>query len=98
MVRGPVARSVILRGVGVGVVVDRRGRAGTARQRKGFALIERADAALIEARFLDLKKGAGQRVRRQFLDREANGFGRAAKSPIGETGPLLLADGGRKQF
>jgi len=38
-----------LGGVGVGVVGD--GRAGTARQRKSFAFIERADAALVEARF-----------------------------------------------
>src|SRR5215207_10242125 len=72
--------------------------AGTARQREGFAFVERADAALVEAGFLDLQIGAVQRVRRQLLDREANRFGRGAKTPIGKPGPLLLADRGGKQF
>ena len=76
----------------------RGGRAGAARQREGLAFIERADAALVEAGFLDLQIGAVQRVRRQFLDREANRFGRGAKTPICKAGPLLLADRGRKQF
>src|ERR1700676_3038371 len=100
LIRGWVARCVKLRGVGVGVVAGRRGlgRAGAARQRKVLALIERADAALIEARFIDLQIGAVQRIRRQSLDREANRFGRGAKSPIRETRPLLLADRGRKQL
>jgi hypothetical protein len=53
---------------------------------------------LIEAGFVDLQIGAVQRIRRQFLDREANRFGRGAKSPIRETRPLLLADRGGKQF
>src|SRR3954451_5289096 len=73
-------------------------RTGAARQRESFAFIERADAALVEARFLDLQVGAVQRIRRQFLDREADRFGRGAKSPICKTRPLLLADRGRKQF
>src|SRR4029078_569726 len=72
--------------------------AWTTRQREGFALIERADAALVETGFLDLQIGAVQRVRRQFLDREANRLGRGAKAPICKACPLLLADGGRKQF
>ena len=71
-------------------------RARTARQRERLALIERADAALVEAGFLDLQIGAVQRIRRQLLDREANGFGRGAKSPIGKARPLLLADRGRE--
>src|SRR5947208_276751 len=82
----------------VGLVFGTGGRAGTARQREGFAFIERADAALVEAGFLDLQIGAIQRVRRQLLDREANRFGRGAKTPIGKPGPLLLADRGGKQF
>src|SRR5215475_6253012 len=72
--------------------------AGAARQRKGFALIERADAALVETSFLDLQIGAIQRIRRQFLDRKAYGFGRGAKTPIGEARPFLLADGGGEKF
>src|ERR1700730_2595512 len=100
LIREWVARCVKLRGVGVGVVAGRRGlgRAGAARQRKVLALIERADAALVEARYVHLQIGAVQRIRRQFLDREANRFGRGAKSPIRETRPLLLADRGRKQL
>src|SRR6266540_2920579 len=82
----------------VGLVFGAGGRTRTARQREGFVFIERADAALVEARFLDLQVGAVQRVRRQFLDREANRFRRGAKTPIGKPGPLLLADRGGKQF
>src|SRR3984957_21166084 len=73
-------------------------RTRSARQREILALIQRADAALIEAGFIDLQIGAVQRIRRQFLDREAHRFGRGAKSPIGETRPLFLADRGGKQF
>src|ERR1700704_1001739 len=89
-----------LRGVGVGVGAGRRGlrRTGAARQRKILALIQRANAALVEAGFVDLQIGAVQRIRRQFLDREANRLGRGAKSPIRETRPLFLADRGGKQF
>src|SRR5580693_10731288 len=85
---------------GVGLVAGGRGlrRARTARQRKILALIQRADAALIEAGFIDLQIGAVQRIRRQFLDREAHRFGRGAKSPIREASPFLLADGGRAKF
>src|SRR5207237_242036 len=81
-----------------GLVLGADGRARPARQREGFAFIERADAALVEAGFLDLQVGTVQRVRRQLLDREANRFRRGAKTPIGKPGPLLLADRGRKQF
>src|SRR3954469_5676897 len=83
---------------GVGVGFGRGRRTGTAGQRERLALIERADAALVETGFLDLQIGAVQRIRRQFLDREANGFGRGAKSPICKASPLLLADRGRKQL
>src|SRR5258706_3038094 len=34
---------------------------------------------------------------RSFLDREADRFGRGAKSPIRKARPLLLADRGREQ-
>ena len=81
-----------------GVGVGRRVRTGAALQREGFAFIERADAALVEAGFLDLQIGAVQRIRRQLLDREANRFGRGAKSPIGKASPLLLADCGGEEF
>src|SRR5207245_6269273 len=74
------------------------GLARAARQREGFALIERADAALVEAGFLDLQIGAIQRIRRQLLDRETDGFRCGAKAAIRKAGPLLLADGGGKQF
>src|SRR5450756_1704724 len=100
--RGPRggAESVASGGFGVGLVGGRRGlgRTGTALQRKLLALIQRADAALIEACFIDLQVGAVQRIRRQLLDREANRFGRGAKSPIRKSRPLLLADRGGKQF
>jgi hypothetical protein len=76
----------------------RLGCAGTAGQRKILALIERADAALVKASFLDLQIGAIQGIRRQFLDGEAHCFGSSAESPIGEARSLLLADRGRKQF
>src|SRR5207248_5652720 len=59
---------------------------------------ERADAVLVEARFLDLQIGAVQRIRRQLLHRELDGFGRGAEPPIGEARALLLADRGGKQF
>jgi len=92
---------VELRRVGVGFVASGRGlrRARAARQRKipGFSYSVR-DAALVEAGFIDLQIGAVQRIRRQFLDREADAFGRGAKSPIRKTRPLLLADRGREQF
>ena len=81
-----------------GVGVRRRVRAGAALQREGFAVVQRTDAALVEARFLDLQIGAVQRVRRQLFDREANRFRRGAKSPIGKASPLLLADRGGEQF
>ena len=42
----------------VGLVFGAGGRTRTARQREGFAFIERADAALVEAGFLDLQIGA----------------------------------------
>src|SRR6478736_6674683 len=89
-----------LRRVGVGLVAGGRGfrRAWAARQWKILALIQRADAALIEAGFVYLQIGAIQRIRRQFLDREADRFGRGAKSPIRKARPLLLADRGGKQF
>ena len=92
--------AVNLGGVGVRFIAGRRGfrRARAARQRKILAFVQRADAALVEAGFVDLQIGAIQRIRRQFLDREANRFGRGAKSPIGKAGPLLLADRGREQF
>src|ERR1700732_1016179 len=90
----------MLRRLGVGLVTGggRLGLAGAARQRKVLAFIERADAALVEAGLVDLQIGAVQRIRRQLLDREANRFGRGAKTPIRETRPLLLADRGGKQF
>src|ERR1700743_475107 len=70
----------------------------TALQREILALVERANAHLIEAGLVNLKVSAVQRIRWQFLDRKTTRFGRGAKSPIGEARPLLLADGGRKQF
>ena len=89
-----------LRRVRVGVIADGRGLGGTraALQRKVLAFVQRADAALVEAGLVDLQVSAVQRIRRQFLNRKANRFGRGAKSPIGEARPLLLADRGRKQF
>src|SRR5205823_3942260 len=89
-----------LRGVGVRLVAGRRGLGCTraARQRKVLALVQRANAALVEAGFIDLQIGAIQRIGRQFLDREANRFGRSAESPIRKTRPLFLADRGGKQF
>src|SRR6185437_6243078 len=96
-VRGRFTRSIqrALRGVLV-ARGNRLGLARAARQREGLTLIERADAALVEAGFLDLQIGAVQRIRRQLLDREANCFGRGAKTPIGKASPLLLADRGGK--
>ena len=82
----------------VGLVVGAGGRARAARQREGLAFIERANAALVEAGFLDLQIGTVQRVRRQLLDREANRFRRGAETPIGKPGTLLLADRGGKEF
>src|SRR5689334_3587906 len=79
-------------------LVFRGGRARTALQRESFAFIQRADSALVEAGFFDLKVGAVQRVRRQLLDREANRFRRGAETPIGKPGALLLADRGGKEF
>src|SRR3954462_12120291 len=67
-------------------------------QREGFALIERTDAVLVEARFLDLKIGAVQRIRRQLLHRELDGFGRGAEPAIGEACTLLLADRSGEEF
>src|ERR1017187_7513013 len=95
-----MARGAGSRRVGVGLVAGGRGlrRTGAALQRKFLALIQVADAALVETRLVDLQIGAVQRIRRQFLDREANRFGRGSKSPIRETRPLLLADRGGKQF
>src|SRR4051794_19667049 len=86
--------------VGVGLVSGGRGLRCTraTRQRKILALIEVSDAALVKAGFIDLQVSAVQRVRRQLLDREANRFGRGAKSPISETRPLFLPDRGGKQF
>src|ERR1700758_1672291 len=90
---------VAIRPVGSGsVLVAGGGCELAARQREGFALIERADAALVEAGFLDLQIGAVQRIRWQLLDREAHGFGRGAKTPIGKARPLLLADGGGEKL
>src|ERR1700751_402103 len=82
----------------VGAGGRRLGGAGTAGQRKILALIERADAALVKASFLDLQIGAIQGISRQFLDGEAHCYGSGAESPIGEARSLLLADRGRKQF
>ena len=76
----------------------RLGRARAARQRKILALIQRADAALVEAGFLDLQIGAIQQIRRQFLDREMHRFGRGVETAIRKTRPLLLADRGGEQF
>src|SRR2546429_4812394 len=91
-------QSIIVRSGRVLVGLGRLRLAGTALQRKGFAVIERADAALVETGFLDLQIGAVQRIRRQFLDRKAHGFRCSAEAAIGETSPLLLADGGGEQF
>src|SRR6516164_1236975 len=76
----------------------RRGRTRTARQREGLALIERADAALVEASFLDLQIGTIERIGRQLLDRETHGLSRCTETPIGKTRPLLLADRGGEKF
>src|ERR1700722_3906310 len=90
----------ILRRVGVRVVAGGRGfrSARTARQRKVLALIQGADAALVEAGFVNLKVGAVQRIRRQFLNGELHRGGRGVETAIRETRPLLLADGCGKQF
>src|SRR5580698_4025071 len=87
---------VELRSVGVGIVAGRRRlrRTGAARQRKILALIQRADAALIEAGLIDLQIGAVQRIRRQFLDRKLNRGRRGVEAAIREACPLLLADRG----
>src|SRR5438128_12523464 len=96
MVRGQIAwKAKILSCVCAGLGGD---RARTARQRERLALIERTDAALVEAGFLDLQIGAVQRIRRQLLDRETDGFRCGAEAAIRKAGPLLLADGGGKQF
>src|SRR6185369_14558816 len=76
----------------------RLGLARTARQREGLAVIERADAVLVEARFLNLQIGAIQRIRGQLFDRETDSFRRGAETAIREASPLLLADGSGKQF
>src|SRR6266403_2845595 len=93
-------QSVRLSGVRVGVVAGRRGLGcpGAARQRKILALIQRADAALVEAGFIDLQIGTVQRIRRQLLDRELHCGGRGVEAAIGKTRPLFLADCGWKQF
>src|SRR3984957_6836508 len=101
--RRPDVISITLNGPGrlfvrLGVGCHRLRRARTALQREILALIQRANADLIEAGLVDLQVGAVQRIRRQFLDRETNCFRRGAKSPLGEARPLFLADGGRKQF
>src|SRR5579871_468585 len=84
---------------GVLVVVGGfRDRARSTRKRKRVALIERADATLVEASFLHLQIGAVQRVRRQLLDRKTDRFGRGAKATISEAGTLLLADRGGEKF
>src|SRR4051794_2739718 len=89
-------RRVLVR---VRLLVGRRvGHGKSARQREGFALVKRPDAALVEARLFDLQIGAVQRVRRQLLHRKANRFCRGAKSPIGKARPLLLADRGGEKF
>src|SRR5581483_7029961 len=82
------------------LVAGRRGfhLARATRQRERLALIEGANAALVETCFLDLQIGAVQRVRRQLLDREANRLGRGAETPIGEPGTLLLANRGGEEF
>src|SRR5690349_2368473 len=74
------------------------GLARTARPREGLALIESADAVLVEAGCLDLEIGAIQRIRRRLLERKTNGFRSGAKAAIRKASPLLLADGGGKQF
>src|ERR1700753_1354604 len=65
-----------LRRVGVVVFRGNRLRTRATLERKRLALIEGTDAALVEAGLVDLEVSAIQRIRRQFLDREANCFGR----------------------
>src|SRR5262245_28975712 len=74
------------------------GLARTARQRERLAVIERADAVLVEAGFLNLQIGAIQRIRRQLFNRELDSFRGGAETAIRKASALLLADGGRKQF
>ena len=66
MIRGhALAQCVKLRrGVGVGAGRRGLGRARAALQRKILALIQRADAALVEAGLVDLQVSAVQRIRR----------------------------------
>src|SRR5581483_8207278 len=73
-------------------------RARAAWKREILTFIKRTNTALIEAGLIDLQIGAVQRIRRQFLDRKTDRFRRGAESPVGEARPLLLANGGGKQF
>src|SRR5437868_5432216 len=71
---------------------------GTAGERKLSAVIQRANAVLVEAGLLHLQIGAIQRIGRQFLDRKPYRFGRGVEAAVGETGAFLLADRGGEQF
>jgi hypothetical protein len=82
----------------VGVVGRRLNHRRTALERKVLALIQRANAALVEARFIDLQIGAVQRIRRQLFDGELHRSGSRIETAIGETGTLLLADCSGEQF
>src|SRR5688500_16727497 len=67
-------------------------------EREVRAVVERADASLVEALFVNLEIGAVQRIRRQLFDREADGLGRVVEAAIGEAGTLLVADRGGEQL
>src|SRR5262245_2981656 len=69
-------------------LIPRRRLAGSAcigsHQRIMGALVQKADAARIEAPLVDLERRAGERLRRQFLDGEEHRVGRAGKAPVPE--------------
>ena len=90
----------MLRGVGVGIAGGRLGRrlGRAARQRKFRAIVQGANAVLVEAGFFNLQVRAVQRIRRQFLDRKTHRFSGGVETALRKTRTFLLADRGGEQF
>src|ERR1700704_2650901 len=71
---------------------------GPSRQGVVNAFVELADSPIVVSLFVDFKIGAHKECRRQFLDREANGFGGSVKPLIAKAMRLRLARIGREQL
>src|SRR5262245_5630983 len=62
------------------------------------ALVQATNRSAVVSLAVDFKKGAGEKVRRRFFNRKANGVSSARESPVSKRSVVVFAIARREQF